>query len=360
MLEDKSILFTCAGFGGGISKMIRYVSSICTGEFKHVFLLHRGRESKNDVAPEGVQEIEVPVDFNENTPCWRWKQICGIRREIKRVHPDAVCCFGSEQALMVALAMIGLKDIKLIQCDRGDPYTLSKKWHILAKWAFRRADNCVFQLEKQGRWYGDKVMLCSAVIPNAFIPTGEVKPYKGKRNKTIVSVGRFSPEKQYEVLIDAFREVHTRHPEYRLILHGEGPSREKYNAMIAEYGLKDCVELPGYAYDAMNAIRNEGIFVLSSLREGIPNALIEALAMGIPTVSTDCTPGGPDFLTNHGRRGLIVPVNDSKAMATSICKIIENPDLAASLSNLGQEIIPLLEKEYISKLWLDFFKKVLN
>ena len=355
---NKSVLFACAGYGGGIGKMLRFVMGICLNDFGHVSLLHRGRESENDVIPEGVEEIKIPFNYNRSLPIWRLRQINDIRREIKRCRPDVVCCFGSEMAVMVAAATIGLK-VKLILAERGDPYTFSKGWARLARWAFNRADNCVFQLEKQCHWYGDQVMKKSTVIPNAFIPTGEVIPYEGKRKETIVSVGRFVYEKRYEILIEAFKIVHERFPQYQLVIYGEGPYQSKYEQMIKMFQLEDAVIFPGYTTNAMGVIHDASVFVLPSLYEGIPNTLIEALAIGVPTVSTDCTPGGPDFLTDHGRRGLLVPVNDAARMAEAICRILETPQLSKKLSQLGQEIVPLLEKERIASLWSEFFRKCL-
>lgn len=358
MALSKSILFLCAGYGGGISKMLRFVMSICVGQFSQVSLLHRGRESDNDTIPDCVNEIVIPFDKSKLVLIRRYRQICDIRKEILRIKPNVVCCFGSEMSVMLAFALIGIRGIAIIQAERGDPYTNPLIWKILSKWAFSRADYCVFQLDKQGQWYGKNVMSRSVVIPNAFIPTGNIETITRKSQKSIVSVGRFVYEKRYEVLIEAFKKVHDKHPDYSLILYGDGPYRDKYNHLIETYGLSGCVQMPGYTHNSMKSISTAGIFVLPSLYEGIPNSLIEALAVGVPTVSTDCTPGGPDFLTDHGRRGLLVPVDSVDSMADSICKIIESQKLADELSGLGQEIITHLDKHRIAILWKEFFCSV--
>ena len=354
----KSILFTCADFGGGIGKMLRFVSSICVEHFSFVGLLHRGRESDNDFIPKGVHEYQVVCNRSTFGCFWRIDYIKQLRSQIKQIKPDIVCCFGSEQAVMIAMALIGLKNIVLVQCERGDPYTVPTVWKPFIKWSFRKADFCVFQLHKQGEWYGNKVMSHSKVIPNAFIPTGHIKPYNGSRNKTIVSVGRFVYEKRYEVLLDAFMIVHTKHEQYKLIIYGDGPYREKYKSIVSDYNLNDYVEFPGYIDNAMNIISSAEVFVLPSLYEGMPNSLIEALAVGIPTVSTNCTPGGPDFLTEHGKRGILVPVNDASAMADAICQIIENKELSTRLSKLGPEVVSILGKDKITNEWINFLKGI--
>ncbi|MBE6346161.1 MAG: glycosyltransferase family 4 protein [Lentimicrobiaceae bacterium] len=353
-MNNKKILFVCAGLGGGISKIIRFVSESCIDNFEKVYLLHRGRENVNDIPHKEIIEIISPINQSEGTLLWRYEHILQIRNEIKRIAPNIVCCFGTEQCCMVAMAMIGLRDIKLVLCDRGDPYTLPRMWKIISKWAFNQASNCIFQLKKQGEWYGEKVMDRSVVIPNAYFSSNSVIPHVGVRKKTIVSVGRFVYEKRYEVLIEAFKIVYEKHPEYRLIIYGDGPYKNRYHELLEKYNLINVVELPGYTNNSASAINDAGVFVLSSLYEGIPNSLIEAMAIGVPTVSTNCTPGGPDFLTDHGKRGLLVPVNDVKALADNICQIIEQPSLGITLSQRGQEIINILDKDKIKKKWLNF------
>lgn len=351
------ILFVCADFGGGVGKIIRFVTSLCVPEFEDVFLLHRGRESDNDIPPKGVKEVVVSNQQHKPLPLWRYRQIKDIRQNINKIKPDTICCFGSEMAVMLSLAMVGKKkSCRIILAERGDPYTLPRIWQILSRWAFQRAHNCIFQLEKQGLWYGPKVMEKSRVIPNAFIPTGNITPYEGKRKKTIVSVGRFVYEKRYEVLIKAFANIHKKHSEYKLVLYGDGPYRKIYEEMVNDLEINEYVEMPGYTNNSMSAIQDASVFVLSSLYEGMPNTLIEALAIGVPCVATNCTPGGPEFLTLHGTTGLLVPVDDVEAMSEAICRIIESPQLASKLSCTGKKIVELLEPKKISKMWIDYLK----
>ena len=353
------IMFICAGFGGGIGKIVRFVSNICVSEFESVILLHRGRESDNDIPPQGVTEIVIPNRQHMPMPVWRCQQIIDIRQNIAQVKPDIICCFGSEMAVMLSLAMVGKRHLcKVILAERGDPYTLPRIWKILSRWAFTKADRCVFQLEKQGLWYGQKVMAKSCVIPNAFIPTGVIPNVKSKQNKCIVSVGRFVYEKRYEILIQAFAKVHSKHPDFKLVLYGEGPYRSIYEELINNLKLNQFIEMPGYTKNSMSAIKDASVFVLSSLYEGMPNTLIEALAVGIPCVATNCTPGGPDYLTRHGSAGLLVPIDDVNAMSEAICLIIESPELASELSRKGKEVVRLLDPNKISNMWLSLFNDV--
>lgn len=358
MSIDKSILFTCAGYGGGIGKMLGFVTEISLGHFRQVMLMHRGRDYDSDYVNENVSEILIPIEDNLNFFLWRWKHIKHIRSVIKNIKPDIVCCFGSEHAFMVALSLIGIKSIKLIQCERGDPYNAPKKWKPFMRWAFHRAYKCVFQLQRQAEWYGKDVIDNSIIIPNAFVPSSNVKWNKDNHSRNIIGIGRFVSEKRFDVLIEAFKIVHTKHMEYKLIIYGDGPLRHKYEQIINDNNLQDFVTLPGYCHNAAVALSEADIFVLSSCREGMPNTLVEALAMGVPTVSTDCSPGGPAFLTDNGRRGLLVDVDDIKALSDSICRIIENPSLVNELSEKAQEIASVLNQESISDMWVQFLTKL--
>lgn len=356
---SKSILFVCADYGGGIAKMLRYVMGICVDIFDDITLVHRGRESASDIIPIGVSEIVLPSSVGKTMPVWRFNHIRSIRQIIKEKKPDIVCAFGSEIAVMTSMSMIGIKGPKLLLAERGDPYTLPLKWKILLRLSYLKANNGVFQLKAQGEWFGRSVMKRSRVIPNAYIPTGAIPSYSGARKKEIVSVGRFVPEKRYEILIKSFAEVHKIHPEYSLCIYGDGPSRAIYEDLINEYGLESCVRLPGYTNNSMESIKDASVFVLSSLYEGMPNTLIEALVCGVPIVSTNCTPGGPSFLTDNGRRGLLVPVDDVKAMSGAICSIIENPQLAEDLSAQGVEVAEELNDSKIKLLWKEYFQYIL-
>lgn len=354
-MDERTILFTCAVYGGGIGKMLNYVLNICLREFKHVMIIFREQDY---AIPKGVEIIEIPKS-STLMPVWRFRQIRDMRRKIKLVRPDIVCCFGSEQAVMVAVALIGLGNIKLVQADRSDPYMRKKIWSIFVKWAFNCADRCVFQLPKQGLWYGKKIIEKSIIIPNAVLNLNDVAQCTTRtRRPFVVGVGRFVYEKKFEDLIKAFNVIHEKHPEYNLVIYGDGPYRRKYEQIINELNLQDCVKLPGYVNNVIDAIKDASVYVLSSLYEGMPNSLMEAMAAGVPTVSTDCSPGGPEFLTDYGRRGLLVPVNDSDAIADAVCRIIENPKLSLELSYKGKEIIDLFSEDKISVKWINLFHSI--
>jgi glycosyltransferase involved in cell wall biosynthesis len=148
-----------------------------------------------------------------------------------------------------------------------------------------------------------------AIIPNPINPEFNVKPFSGKRRKIITSVGRLSEQKNQHVLIEAFSRIEKDFPDYELVIYGEGNLRETLENQIKTLKLENKVKLPGVKKNIKNEIYDCSLFVLPSLYEGMPNALMEAMALGLPVISTDCPCGGPRFLI-HNYNGLLVKVNN--------------------------------------------------
>ena len=343
---------------GGAGKILKFVANACVGTFSEVAIISNGQTNRPSDIDKRIVFKSIIGPPREGL-IYRWRLTREIRNCIKSMKPDVLCVFDSEHAVMARLATLGL-DIKFASAERGDPYTFPWIWKVLTFFCYGISDACFFQLEGARDFFNRRVISKSFVIPNPFILPCDVSPYDGVRNKTIVSAGRFVPEKGYDLLIKAFSYVVAKHPEYELILFGEGPLFQDYRELASELGLEDKILYPGYVKNVAESVRKEGIFVLSSHYEGIPNVLIEAMSTGIPTVSTDCTPGGPSFLTNKGERGLIVPKNDVNAMAKAILYLIENKELYNQLVQKGPQIREELNPSKISQEWLASFMKIIE
>jgi glycosyltransferase involved in cell wall biosynthesis len=144
----------------------------------------------------------------------------------------------------------------------------------------------------------------------------------------ILGVGRLHPQKDFPTLIRSFARVRARRPARLVILGAADQGRETYlndlNALPLDLGVAEDVSLPGFVANPYAYMARAGVFVLSSFHEGLPGALIQALACGCPVVSTDCV-SGPDEILEHGRYGPLVPVGDDAAMAAAIERTLDNP-----------------------------------
>ena len=167
----------------------------------------------------------------------------------------------------------------------------------------------------------------------------------------ILGVGRLMPQKDFPTLIRAFAALRAER-DCRLILLGEGPERGRLEALVADLGLGDVVELPGFVLNPYAYMARAAVFVLSSLFEGLPNALTEALAVGTPLVSTDC-PNGPREILDGGRYGRLVPVGDSAALTQAIRQTLAHPpDRAAQQAAAERYTVDRSASAYIEALGL--------
>jgi len=159
------------------------------------------------------------------------------------------------------------------------------------------------------------------VQQQAEAPTDEA----GNSRAALVTLGRLCHQKRFDILLEALALVRQRRPTDLLIL-GEGPLRAKLERQIESLGLDDAVSMPGFTVNPHPALAAAQLCVLSSDFEGLPNVLMEAQALGIPVVSTDC-PTGPAEIVADGETGLLVPCRDPKALAKAILRLLDDEDL---------------------------------
>lgn len=163
----------------------------------------------------------------------------------------------------------------------------------------------------------------------------------------IISAGRLVPQKGFDVLIKAFSLVLKKH-EARLIILGEGPFKEKLEKLTSQLGIKRYVDFPGFQDNPWRYFVRSTIFVLPSFYEGLPCVIIEALALGVPVISTNCL-SGPAEILDGGKYGLLTPVGDEFSMAEGILKVLINNELREEYSKKGQIRVEDFSKEKIIK-----------
>ncbi|KUP05094.1 hypothetical protein Q73_13495 [Bacillus coahuilensis m2-6] len=212
---------------------------------------------------------------------------------------------------------------------------------------FKLCDGLVFQTKDAMDYHGKLIAQKSTVIPNPYIRKGKpLDIYTGEREKVIATAAaRFEHKKGIDILISAFFEVHKKHPDYRLVIFGAGHLYNQYIEQIKKLKIADKVDFPGLVSDVAMAVHKSKVFVLPSRFEGVPNVLMEVMGAGVPTIASDCHPGGPRLLTDNGRSGILVPVEDVSSMAKAICRIIEDEKLEKQLSRDGMNHIQSFSKE---------------
>lgn len=249
---------------------------------------------------------------------------------------------------------------KIIASERVDPAVYPDKLAKRLKLYAKKADGFVFQTEDAKAWYGDSLKeVKTTVIPNAINPAFIRPQYQGKKRKLIAGAGRLNSQKKFSLLIKAFAIVSKEFHDYNLAIYGEGEERQELERMIQELGLTDRVSLPGNIQNIAETMEKNSLFVLSSDFEGMPNALMEAMALGLPCISTDCPCGGPRFLIKNGENGLLVPVGDVDAMAQAMRWVLKHRQSASEMGEKAREISNRLDPETIYGKWEEFIICVL-
>lgn len=270
-----------------------------------------------------VRRYYLRKSLNGNSILKNIERVAQLRRIVKKEKPNLVLSFLGRPNKRMLLATIGLRTKKIVSV-RNDPnreYAAGgfSKW--FARNLFRLADGCVFQTEEAAEYFPQAVQRKSTVILNPI----DLKFFDAVRTNSphnIVTVGRLESQKNQRMLVKAFAKIAKEFPEEKLIIYGEGPLREELENLCESLHLADRIEMPGNISNVEKALSEAKVFVLPSDYEGLPNALMEAMAVGLPCISTDCPCGGPRLLISNARNGMLVSVGDEKQMADALKNVL--------------------------------------
>ena len=278
-----------------------------------------------------------------------------LKKKYEEIRPDITIHYNLQSAYLT-LVMPRKVYNKAIYSERGDPY--DKEYSgLLGKirdWTVKRMDGLVFQSEGARDFFDELVKKKSIVIHNSVAVPIDKYQMPTKRTKRIVSAGRLHEQKNYSLLIDAFAKISNDFPEYELVIYGDGELRQNLQEQINRYHLNHRISLFPSCKDIWDKIRDASLFVLSSDYEGMPNALMEAMALGIPCIATDCRPGGARTLIEDGVNGFVTPLRDISALANMMRYVLSNPNIAETISKGGRQIALTHDEERTFNKWEKF------
>lgn len=291
----------------------------------------------------------------------RLVQVLEIHKLCKKIEADVVIGFTMYPNLMARLVGWSCK-IPAIMSERGDPSkTFGKK--ILDKVIIaiiNRSSGGVFQIPGAMNFYSEKLQKRSVVIPNPiFYEESFAETAHRVRKKTVVSVGRLDFfQKRCDIMIKAFKLFWQNHKEYKLKIYGNGPDEQKIKDLVHVLEMEENVKFMGVSSQPMREIHEEGIFLITSDFEGISNSLLEAMAVGLPCVSTDHTPGGARFLITDHENGLLTPIGDIEAIASALSEYADNPELAEKCGQNAQKVVERFNPSRIIDMWEKYLLKI--
>jgi glycosyltransferase involved in cell wall biosynthesis len=287
-----------------------------------------------------------------------------LRDALRRAAPRAVVSFLERPNVLTLLASAGL-GVPVVVSERSDPHSqaIGRAWSALRRLTYPRAAAVVAQTEQALGYFSAAVRRRGRVIPNpiqAVPPPANGAAHAGAGGrKTVLGLGRLSPEKGFDHLLRAFGRVAPRHRDWGLDIWGEGPERPRLAALVQELGLADRVRLPGRTPEPLAQMRRADFFVLSSRYEGFPNALCEALACGLPAISYAC-PTGPRAIIRDGVDGVLVPAGEVGALAAAMDRLMADEGERRRLALRAPEAVARFQLPQVMSQWEDVLAEVVR
>jgi GalNAc-alpha-(1->4)-GalNAc-alpha-(1->3)-diNAcBac-PP-undecaprenol alpha-1,4-N-acetyl-D-galactosaminyltransferase len=283
------------------------------------------------------------------------KTFFALKKKINNEKPDVVLSFlQSANMMAILLKMLGGK-FRLVVSERCAPEERGFGNRFFEKHFYCKADVTVCQSKKVMEFFKEKDREKMVVIPNPIAASAIPPRFEGKRRHTVVGVGRLSDQKNFEMLIRAFASLPERFSDYTMEIYGGGPLEDKLKALIEEKGLSGRAALMGVKKNVMHYISDVALYVMSSNYEGFPNALAEAMATGIPVISTDFSTGVAGDIVK-AENGIVIPVGDEKALVSAMEKMLSEEDKWESMSLENRKLLDTLSEKNVMEKWEQVLK----
>jgi len=281
------------------------------------------------------------------------RRLWSLRRAVRESGAARVLSFTGAMNVQTVLATRGL-GVRVCISERNDPnrQSLGRVWDILRRWTYPMADlvtaNSHGALATLARFVAAEKLV---FLPNPVdVPRSTaVAPISGQ---VILNIGRLTPQKGQDVLLDAFANIAGVHGDWRLAIVGTGECEDALRGQAARLGISDWVSFKGQVDDPFPFYRAAQIFVLPSRFEGTPNALLEAMSVSLPCIVSDAS-GGPLEFVEDGASGLVVAAGDAGQLSAALTRLIEDPDLRSALGTAGCERLRLNSMATVLKIWAE-------
>lgn len=304
-----------------------------------------------------AEEIEIVSISKQSGKKNIIEQILWFRNYVKQLKPDAVLSFLAPFNMLSLTSLVGT-GIPIYIASRSDPYydAPNRWWRCVRDGIYHLADGISVQSEKNKDYFSKILRKKVSVIYNpVFIKSEWIgKALETPKEPVIVSIGRLHKAKNQEMLLEVFHEIHQCYPEYRLVIYGEGNYREVLEKKIRNLELETCVSLPGACTDVLFRILSAEIFVMTSDYEGMSNALIEAMVLGLPVISTRVS-GAVDLIRNK-ENGQLIDVRDTDGLKTALIEWLDHKENARSCAREGVKLADKLRLGAVVREWLRFMK----
>ena len=355
-MKTKKIMFYIGSLAkAGAQRVIINLTESLLAKGHQVTIVTTGAVENEYDLPVGADRIISDIqeeEITDNRIINLKNRFLKLRNIWKTEKPDIIISFIGKNNFMAILTAWGL-NTPVIVSVRGEPMEeyYNGLLRFLARYLFRKAEGIILQTEDSKNFFPEKTIRKAVVLPNPLNPAFMQKIYEGEKEKKIVMVGRIDSNKNQQLVIDAFTGIADKYPDYFLEIWGEGEDNTKVKAYISSLGMDHRIFMPGVTAKVKETMEKASLYILSSNTEGMPNSLMEAMALGLPCISTDCPCGGPKMLIQSGVNGVLTPVKDVEAMKSAIDRVLGNPGFAKNLGENALNIRNTLSPERVNEQW---------
>ncbi len=365
----KIILATPQNTSGGAERVITALANEFSRGKNDVIYVNFDRESSFYPFLPSVKTVKMDIGFDGKktrlkrllAPTVEVKRYLAIKKLLKKERPDAVIAFLKTAEILFGLASRRLR-IPFITSIRNDLNAYSGILVKFRKRMYPRFKAIVCQTAGVKEQLDRSIRCNSVVIPNPIDPNAisATTHIGGPRAQKVIAVGRLNKQKNFRLFIDsvhALLESDSQYSNYEYLIFGEGEQREELQDLIKNYGLTDRIKLCGAVKNAISCHADAALFVMSSDYEGFPNALAEAMANGIPVISTDFSSGAAKELIGENERGLLVDVNNKDQLVNAIRESLSNQDDAEKRAQVGMSFVEQYKLSSIGRRWLSLIEQ---
>mgnify|MGYP004533705085 FL=1 len=353
-LKGKKIMFMTRRFGGGgaerMTVLLANYFAACGLDTSIVAI--DGKDTSYEIG-EGLKAI--CLNTGKSDALGKMRRLIAVSGILRSEKPDIVVALGGPVKYLIALR--AYRNHSLVVSERNWPPSIYSAGQLrkIDK-LYANCEKVVFQTADACDCFSETVRKKAAVIPNPIIE-GLPGPLDACSSRRIVAIGRLDKQKNFALLLNAFADFFRKgHSDYTLEIYGEGPLKDQLCKQAKRLLPTGAIVLKGYCDDVHKAITGAEFCVSSSDYEGLQNSLLEAMAMGIPCIATDCLGGGARLITKHGDRGLLVPAGDRQALCDAMCELAHDANLRRRLASCATEVRSAYSADVICKKWLDYIE----
>lgn len=359
--KQKSIAFYIGSLSrGGAERVIVNLAAYFYDCGYCVTIVTKEQDTVEYPVPEGVTRILADItgdEISSNRITNLYRRITKLRSIWKQLQPDYIVSFIKKNNFMAITSSAGLH-IPVIVSVRSNPAREypDKVTRLLANVLFSRAAGVVLQTKQAKEFFPKAVQKRAVVLSNSLSEQFLQAEYIGERKKEIVWVGRMDSNKNPIMLLRAFGNIAEKYPDWGLKYIGDGPQMEELKELSRNEEYAEQICFTGRVEDVAGAIRPASIFVLTSKQEGMPNALMESMVSGLAVVSTDCPCGGPAELIENGVNGILIPVDDEKALTDALDKLLSDDEYRNRLVENAKKLIKKVHPDIVNRKWLEYIE----